>query len=376
MVLLVNVSNLRFGGGKTVAFNIIESLKSFGHNLVVVAPYNCDYEKFRDERTTVIIVKKKYNLPWFKPLLGLYLLPKLEKNHKPDFVLSLGNIAFKSQAKQLLLIHIPYLVYPNSPVWKFLSIGRMLIMKSMLALITRNLKYANYIFVQTQTMKIRLNRYFKTPLSDIHILPNSISFTSVQKITEIDLTNLETIKLLFLSKYYPHKNFEILIDLGKKIRDQDLPISISVTLDKSDSKESLQFLDRLQKENLSNIIVNLGHIEMNDVGKTYEQHNGLFLPSYLESFSGTYIEAMYFGRPIFTSDLDFAHEVCKDVAYYFDPEDATNILSVITQAFSNKQEMQSKIRKGYDLSLEFDSWIEISHNLNQFINSQTDKLEV
>ena len=30
------------------------------------------------------------------------------------------------------------------------------------------------------------------------------------------------------------------------------------------------------------------------------------MPTLLESFSGTYVESMYFEKPILTSDLDFA----------------------------------------------------------------------
>ncbi len=33
--------------------------------------------------------------------------------------------------------------------------------------------------------------------------------------------------------------------------------------------------------------------------------NALLLPALLESFSATYLEAMYFGLPILTSNLDF-----------------------------------------------------------------------
>ncbi len=367
MVLLINVSNLRFGGGRTVAFNIIQGLKSLGHTLIVIAPFNCDYEKFESSKIKIIVIPEKYNLPWYKPFLGLILLPKFERKFHPDFVLSLGNIAFKTMAKQLVLIHTPYLVYPESNVWKLLSFMQMLYMKSMLGLIRRNLKYADFVFVQTQTMRIRLNKYFKINLNDIKILPNSISFTSVRKIPQLNVGGLNDIKLLFLSKYYPHKNFEILISLAKKIKEENLSLSISITLDKSDSSATLKFLERLERQELSKIIVNLGHVDINAISVIYEQHDGLFLPSLLESFSGTYIESMYFGRPIFTSNMDFAHEVCKDIAYYFDPDDADDILAVIKKAYLDEAEMTRRIQKGYEQSQGLQSWEQINQDLNQFI---------
>jgi hypothetical protein len=51
---------------------------------------------------------------------------------------------------------------------------------------------------------------------------------------------------------------------------------------------------------------------MSDVPKWYKATQALLLPTLLESFSGTYIEAMHFERPIFTSNLDFAKEVCEN----------------------------------------------------------------
>ena len=45
----------------------------------------------------------------------------------------------------------------------------------------------------------------------------------------------------------------------------------------------------------------------------------MILPTLLESFSATYIEAMFHGKTILTSDLDFARDVCGEAAFYFDP---------------------------------------------------------
>jgi glycosyltransferase involved in cell wall biosynthesis len=41
------------------------------------------------------------------------------------------------------------------------------------------------------------------------------------------------------------------------------------------------------------------------------------------------MEAMLFGVPILTSDLDFAHAVCRDAALYFDPWDLNSIRDAI-----------------------------------------------
>jgi len=57
----------------------------------------------------------------------------------------------------------------------------------------------------------------------------------------------------------------------------------------------------------------------------------LLLPTLLESFSATYVEAMSFDCPILTSDLDFARGVCGDAAVYFDPWNPESIKNAIVK---------------------------------------------
>ena len=46
---------------------------------------------------------------------------------------------------------------------------------------------------------------------------------------------------------------------------------------------------------------------------------------------------MQFGRPILTSDMDFAHQVCGDAALYFDPRDAHDICQAILRLKNDRQ---------------------------------------
>ncbi len=61
------------------------------------------------------------------------------------------------------------------------------------------------------------------------------------------------------------------------------------------------------------------------------------MPTLLECFSASYLEAMYMKKIIFTSDLPFAHTVCKDAAFYFAPHDVENIRVHLLMAFKTKK---------------------------------------
>jgi glycosyltransferase involved in cell wall biosynthesis len=61
----------------------------------------------------------------------------------------------------------------------------------------------------------------------------------------------------------------------------------------------------------------------------YRHSSALILPTLLESFTATYLEAMQFDCPVLTSDLDFAREVCGEAAIYFDPWNVDDMCNAI-----------------------------------------------
>jgi glycosyltransferase involved in cell wall biosynthesis len=373
MKLFINASNLRFGGGKTVGLNIINY---YIHNpdieqVTVVAPAGCGYERFKnDQKVKIIYLPKIFNVSVFKLISNYILLPWFLMTNKVDFVLSLGNVAFPTRKPQFLLIHQPFLAYPESVVWERLKADDKqfyFYISNMLRFIKSNLKYASIVGVQTEAMRSRMHRLYNIPLNRLHVIPNAISFTSQSTDKQEPSIEPGKINLLFLSKYYPHKNFEILYEVGKVIADKKLPIRISVTIDPAENAGSKRFIEHVAALELDNHIVNIGNVPLEKVSKVYKQHDGLFLPTFLESFSGTYIEAMHFGKPVFTSDMDFAHEVCNNAAYYFNQVDVGNIVNTIVGAFEDKQVMYNKIAEGQEIIKQSKTWDDIGKFIDKNI---------
>ena len=94
---------------------------------------------------------------------------------------------------------------------------------------------------------------------------------------------------------------------------------------------------------------------MKNVPSLYKQCDGLLMPTLLESFSGTYVEAMYHQLPIFTSDIDFASGVCKDSAFYFNPFDEVDILNKL---LLDKEAQEKKVAEGIKVLNELLNWNE------------------
>jgi len=174
----------------------------------------------------------------------------------------------------------------------------------------------------------------------------------------------DSIKLLLLSKYYPHKNLEVLLDLARLIRERKIPIQFSITIENDEAYEARILLQEIKQQDAGDIIRNIGHVGLNNIANIYLGHDGLFLPTLLESFSGTYIEAMYFDKPIFTSNMDFALEICKDAAFYFNPLDANDIINVIISAFSDPNVIAKKVKLGKEYILGYQQQNDVYKSLN------------
>lgn len=102
-------------------------------------------------------------------------------------------------------------------------------------------------------------------------------------------------------------------------------------------------------------IVNLGLQKIEDCPKIYADSSAMILPTLIETFSASYPEAMKMKCPILPSDLDFARDICKDAALYFDPFDAKDIVNKIVELMDNKSLQVDFINKGSFLISEFET---------------------
>jgi len=91
-----------------------------------------------------------------------------------------------------------------------------------------------------------------------------------------------------------------------------------------EGKEVKLFWALVKKYKVGKNIINCGVLRISECIDLYNKSDIVFLPTLLETFSATYPEAMYMDKPILTTDLDFARDVCGDAAIYFEPRSATD----------------------------------------------------
>ena len=360
MRLLINAVNLRAGGGITVLTNFIRAVHEIdhGHEIVGLVPAGRGLEELSGPRIR-IVANPAIEKARVRPLYERAWVQRQMAAAAPDVLFSMGNLAIPSPVPQLLLFHWSYAVYPESPVWRMMDWRSRYYRKLRLYAFRRSLHHASMIAAQTATLRARLERHYGLS-GKVRVVPNAISLIDSQgsktELPKIRAGHFDERVLLCLTRYYPHKNLEVLVKLARLVRDRRLPIRIVLTIAAEQHRKAELLLTTIQRESLGEILHNIGPVSMNQVPALYDAVDGMILPTLLESFSGTYVESMHYGVPIFTSNLDFAVDVCGNAAYYFDPFDHESLYSVIAGAFQDTAGLEAHIATGRSRVSQMPDW--------------------
>lgn len=343
--ILVNGINAKSGGGKSILTNFLTMLNKAGssHNFIVLVPGEEEYSKFSRPGVDILPMSMSSKTILF-PFVNAFLLPYLVSKLRCDLVFNLSDVPMPTRVCQVFLFDWPYAAFPESPAWKMSNMKWRLIRKSKIFLFKKYLHYIDLMVAQTDVIKKRLERLYG--VKNICVIPNAVSLDNLNMSEKHHFNLGSGYKLLCLSYYYSHKNIEVFLPLAKLIRANGYDIKIITTIAGNQGKGAQAFLKAIKERGLDQIVLNVGPVPMTLVPYLYAQTDGLLLPTLLESFSGTYVEAMFHRKPIFTSDLEFATSVCADAAYYFDPFNPQQILEKILESQNDLEGRRKKIEAG------------------------------
>jgi glycosyltransferase involved in cell wall biosynthesis len=194
----------------------------------------------------------------------------------------------------------------------------------------RSLAGASAIIVQTPVMQARLAARFGALPTRVHVVAQPVPRHVAHGPCGQGRSPLagcgKPIRLLFLAAYYPHKNHGILPAVVREIRTRGLVDRIHIFLTLGDQAPPAL---REAVTACADVVTDLGRLSPDSVSAALADASALFLPTLVESYGLVYLEAMACGRPILTSDRDFARWICGDAARYFDPLSARSIVDAM-----------------------------------------------
>lgn len=357
MKLLINTSSLSGTGVTQVAVSFITECIDFPENEYYVflsssVEKNLNLNKFPNNFKFFL-----FNNHPFYGIKGYKVKSKLitlEKEINPDCVFSIfGPSYWTPTSPHLMGYAYPHYVYPESPIFKIMSLKENLIFKLRYYLHKYYLKKNGKFYVcETEDVSQRLTSLLNIHKEQIYTVNNTCNhYFRNFKNTENGSLMLKTkseneFRFLSLCTPYKHKNLTILnkvIPLLNSLR-PDIKVRFILTIDN-------YTFNNIFIDSVKNNIINIGPISIDKCPNLYTECDALFLPTLLECFSANYPEAMCMGKPILTSNLSFATSICGDAGLYFDPLNPVEITNQIFKLIDSK-ELYNKLCKNGTLQFK------------------------
>lgn len=343
-VVFVNGISAKSGGGRSVLTNFLRVARDSddNHRYIVAVPELGSYSALSNSRVEFVDLG-----PWsttvMVPIASATMLPWLARRLGCDVVFNLADVPMLTALPQVFLFDWPYAAFPDSPAWKLSGFYERWVRRSKLAAFRLLASRVDIFLAQNEVLAARIRQLYD--LRNVGVVPNAVSIDNLEQKGHRDFRLGGGFKLLCLSRYYSHKNIEVFIPVAERLLAGGHNVSIITTVSGSDGPGARRFLHEVAKRGLTDVIKNVGSVPMRDVPSLYRQTDALLLPTLLESFSGTYVEAMYHRRPILTSRLPFAEAVCGEGAFYFDPYDPKEIYTQILRARDDADERGAVVRE-------------------------------
>jgi glycosyltransferase involved in cell wall biosynthesis len=291
-----------------------------------------------------------------------------------DVCLTLGDIGpINPGVPHVIYLHQPYLVYPEPCLMAVLPWYERVRLLYQRWHFGHSAKRAASIIVQTPIMADRLIRMYDIERQNVRIiypvLPAHVRGLRASQSVLYSRMSPESssLSLLFLATYYAHKNHAIIPALITELRERGLAdkIHLFLTLDGNRRRAETLLLNRL--ESSGDMVTNLGRLKPGEVGSALCTADALFMPTLAETVGLIYLEAIAVGKPILTSDRDFARYVCGDLALYFDPLDPVSITEAILRFLEDPNYWRNLVKEKAAQCLErFSSTDE--ENAEAFLN--------
>lgn len=276
-------------------------------------------------------------------------LPKIEREASPDVVFTVfGPSKWRPRAVQLVGFAIPQFLYPKIRTARVPLSAASIINRIQIKWAKRAAMRADYLVVETETLRRRLHEIAGYPAQRIFVVRNTYSDLFAESLAS-DPPAVETSgKFLILvpSAYYPHKNLEIVPDVARALRaltSRDFEIVLTLPA----GGPAWGAIARHAAElGVADYVRTAGTIPLRELGSWYRRAGAVFLPTLLETSTAVYPESFSAGAPLVTSDLDFARELCDDAALFVDPQSPEACARALADLIADPRRREGLVRRG------------------------------
>lgn len=372
MRILINASNLRQGGGIQVADSICKQLSRFENNqyVVVFSPYL--KETARSVSKYANIVVEEYHISYTVWLL----LTGRDK--------TLDGLVEKYQAEKVLTIFGPSWWVPRVPHLCGFASSQITPQDSPFYSLHLPFKFRVHEWLRNTMLRTYYRRCSHNLYSENEsvskalrlLYPKKCVYTVTNYYNQVfdkpnewiayPLPGFEGISILTMANLYPHKNLGITLGIIKALKEKhpDFKFRFVISVKKEDFLKAQGIIDSGE---IGRHYLFLGSVSVAECPSLYEQCDIELQPSLLESFTATYPEAMRMEKPIVTTDLAYARQLCGDSACYYNALDAEAAAEAIYKVATDKVFAARLVSNGRKQLQQFDNYNQRADKLMKII---------
>jgi hypothetical protein len=188
---------------------------------------------------------------------------------------------------------------------------------------------ADHLVVETATARERVARRLGIDIARVSVISNSRN-PLLQHLPDPEGGTRPIFAILIPSAYYWHKNLELVPKVAAVLRQlqPSFDFVFRFTLSET-SREWQAILADATRLGVGDRLVTLGVIRISDLAAAYRDACVVYLPTLREISSAVYPESYFFRRPLITTDMDFARELCADAALLVEPRNPVAAASAL-----------------------------------------------
>lgn len=364
--ILVNAISAKkhSGGGFQIAYNFVKETLHYDEvewyylaSSDIDEQIGAEFKELRDKRYFVFPTQPDFLHSYWRVRKEV---SKLEQMIKPDLVYSvLAPSYFCFKSLEVMRYANPWVTHPNKFSISRLSLKQRIRTFFYCALQRYLMRKSQFFETETETAKLGILRVTGLPDSHVKVIGNVLPAVYVGMDTT-PFPHDEWINVACVGVPVPHKNIDIIPQLLIELKKLNINnVRFHTTIPQA-SPMIEKVVERVKLLGLGDNLVNHGRISQQELGIMYRHCQFCFLPTLLEVFSASTVEAMYFQLPVVATHFDFNTEVMGDSCLYYAPQNAADAARQFAKLINDpqlcqelKQRMQQRLLQYSDYDAHF-----------------------
>jgi glycosyltransferase involved in cell wall biosynthesis len=265
-------------------------------------------------------------------------LKALEQKINPDVVYSITAPSYFSfERPEVMRFTNPLVAHPNKYSWKVQPLMAKIRLMAYCWNQKRLIKNTKYFITQTETTKQGIMRITGLPSKNVCVVNNVLPAAFANQDTSHIDTGEDWIDIACVGAPVPHKNFDILPDVILELNKRGINNVRFHTTIPEDLPIWKVISSQLKSNGIEKHLVNHGRVTQAELAEIYRRCEYAYLPTLLEVFSASTVEAMYFDLKIVATDFGFNREVLGDACLYYEPMNASDAAAKFDELIHNQK---------------------------------------